>query len=482
MLEDELKQLVQSICHGKYEKQNIELKKALGGAPKRLYDTLSSFSNQYAGGTIIFGIDEEQDYAVCGVYNVQDLQKKVTEQSLQMFPKVRLVFTVAEMEPGKYVVSAEVPEIDMYAKPCFYEGAGRLRGSYVRVGDADLPMTEYEVYSYEAFKRRLQDELRHPEDSDLTSLDPVLLDSYVLALLRQKHNLKNLTKERLLHTQGILKNGQLTLAGLLLFGAYPQEFLPQLSVIAMVVPGEEMGDIGSDNERFIDNKRIEGNLPQMLEEALQFVRKNMSVKTIINPDTGKREDKPEYPLVAVREVILNALVHRDYSIYTDNSPIRIVLYKNRLEVENPGGLYGRITVRELGNKPADTRNPFIAGALEVVINSENRYSGIPTIRKAMAKAELPPPAFYNERGNFKVVLYNERKTTSLVDDGEIRQRTDLLDYCRVPRSRQEIADFYGVKKTTYFMNKYVNPLVEQGVLQLTLREHPKSKHQKYYCP
>jgi ATP-dependent DNA helicase RecG len=208
----------------------------------------------------------------------------------------------------------------------------------------------------------------------------------------------------------------------------------------------------------------------------------MSVKTIINPDTGKREDKPEYPLVAVREVILNALVHRDYSIYTDNSPIRIVLYKNRLEVENPGGLYGRITVRELGNKPADTRNPFIAGALEVVINSENRYSGIPTIRKAMAKAELPPPAFYNERGNFKVVLYNERKTTSLVDDGEIRQRTDLLDYCRVPRSRQEIADFYGVKKTTYFMNKYVNPLVEQGVLQLTLREHPKSKHQKYYCP
>ena len=64
---------------------------------------------------------------------------------------------------------------------------------------------------------------------------------------------------------------------------------------------------------------------------------------------GIRSDRPEYPMTAVREIILNALIHnRDYSIHTENSPVRVLMYKNRIEIENPGGLYGRITVNELG--------------------------------------------------------------------------------------------------------------------------------------
>ena len=75
---------------------------------------------------------------------------------------------------------------------------------------------------------------------------------------------------------------------------------------------------------------------------------------------------------AVREVLLNALVHRDYSSYTENMPIQLILYSDRMEVHNPGGLYGRLTVDQLGKMQPDTRNPFLVTAMEAMGQTENR--------------------------------------------------------------------------------------------------------------
>src|SRR5699024_3456142 len=174
-----------------------------------------------------------------------------------------------------------------------------------------------------------------------------------------------------------------------------------------VVPGTEMGDTGEQGERFTDNQRIEGNIPQMLEEALQFVRRNMHHRTIIDPYTGKRADRTDYPLTAVREAVLNALVHRDYSMHTEAMPIQLLLFEDRMEIRNPGGIYGSIQVDQLGKVQPDTRNPVLAMALEVLDITENRYSGIPTIRRAMASYCLPDPVFEDVRGSFLVTLYKE---------------------------------------------------------------------------
>lgn len=70
-------------------------------------------------------------------------------------------------------------------------------------------------------------------------------------------------------------------------------------------------------------------------------------KAIID-DNEHRVDKPEYPVKAVREAILNALVHRDYSVHTENVPIRIEMYRDRMEIINSGGLYGKISIDALG--------------------------------------------------------------------------------------------------------------------------------------
>lgn len=109
-------------------------------------------------------------------------------------------------------------------------------------------------------------------------------------------------------------------------------------------------------ERFLDNQRIEGNIAEMLDGAIQFVNRNMRVKTIVDPETGKRKDRTDYPITAIREAVLNALVHRDYSIHTEGMPIQLIMFENRMEIRNLGGIYGRIRIDKLGKVQPDTRN------------------------------------------------------------------------------------------------------------------------------
>ncbi len=474
MTEAILESLINKIKGLKAEFQNIEVKCAKKGSPERLYDTLSSFSNQDDGGVIIFGLDEKQGLQTTGVYDVQDLQKKVMEQCQSMEPSVRALFTAAE-DGEKVVLAVEIPPVDITDRPCYYKGKGRMKGSYVRVGDADIPMTDYEVYSFEAYRKKYQDDIRPVHRASLTTLDNKKLQNFLDRLKDNKPNLANLEEQQIYELMSITQGGQLTLSSVMLFSLYPQAYFPQLCIIAISVPGTAIGDTGMDGAKFIDNKRIEGTLTQMLDDAIQFVKKNMRTKTIIDGTTGRRMDKDDYPIKAVREIILNALVHRDYSIHTEGMPIQLVMYTDRLEVTNPGGLYGRLTLSNLGKIQPDTRNPTLATALEVLKITENRYSGIPTIRNEMKINGQPEPIFKNERGEFKVTLFRAAENTGPGHDSA----KDLLQFCTTPRTRQEIADYLGLSSVTYAMKTYVQPWINSGEIILSNPRTPQSRNQLY---
>ena len=479
MTSEELLDLLNEIQERKCETQVLEIKAAQHGCPKRLYDTLSSFSNQDEGGTIIFGVDEANNFNECGVYDPHDIQKRINEQCLQMEPPVRPLLSIAE-KGGVYFVSAEIPGIDIADRPCFYKGSGRLKGSYVRVGDSDEPMTEYEVYSYEAFRKKYQDDIRIVHRASLSVLDQEMLDEYVSKLKREKPNLSALNDESVYELMSITREGKVTLTALLLFCRYPQVYFPQLCITAIVLPGEEIGELGESGERFIDNQRIEGNIPEMLDQAIAFVRKNMRTKTIINPQTGKREDHTDYPITAIREAILNTLVHRDYSIHTEGMPVQIIMYPNRIEIKNPGGIYGRLKIDQLGKIQPDTRNPVLVTALKVMGITENRYSGIPTIRRSMAAYGLEEPTFLDRRGAFAVTLVNaaQKKMASekyILSDKEEK----LLDFLNKPRSRKELVEYLGLSSSAYAIQTYINPLIEKGLIRLSIPEKPSSRNQRF---
>lgn len=479
MQQEELKELIKSVKQLKTEWQTLELKSTASGFPK-IFDTLSSFSNQDSGGTIIFGMKDKPDYGIVGVYDADDVQKKLMECCLQMSPPIRAVTTICEIE-NKTIVAAEIPGVELSLRPVFYTGAGITKGSFIRVGDGDRHMTPYEIYSYESFKKQIREDLRIVPDVKIKLFDQNKLELYIKSAKDERKNLAdNVSDEEILELMGILKDGNPTLSGVLIFSKYPQTYFPQFCITAVVIPGTEIGETGSDGERFIDNKRITGSIPDMLEDAVDFVRLNSRTKTIIGED-GQRYDKQEYPMKAVREAILNALVHRDYSIYTEGTPISIEMYRDRIEIKNPGGVYGYFSLDDLGKTRPETRNPTLANILELLKITENRYSGIPTMRAEAKKAGIPEPEFLQRNGEFIVIFRNnifetiqnpvQRSTPSALKEA-------IKKYCVVPRSREELISFTGLSRYQ-LMSKYVQPMIEEGILSYTLPEKPKSKKQKF---
>lgn len=407
---------------------------------------------------------------------MQDLQKKVTEQCKEMEPIVWALFSVCEID-GKMVVSAEIPGTDISERPVFYKGAGRMRGSYIRVGESDEPMSEYEIYSYEAFRKRIRDDIRVVSNAKLSLFDTEKLNEYISAVKSERINLaNNVSDEEIMELMGITVDGVPTLAGVMTFSKYPQGYFPQLCITAVCIPGLEMGDTDDEQVRFTDNRRITGPISEMLSEAVEFVRRNSRYKTIIDR-YGKRIDKEEYPIKAVREAVLNALVHRDYSIYTENVPIRIEMYSDRMEIISSGGLYGRITIDSLGKVRPDTRNAALANMLEILHITENRYSGIPTICREFKQAGLPAPIFEVRRGEFTVIFKNDIYKSSLSEKG-YGSAKDIIAFCSIPRSRDELQKFTGYSRY-YTMSKIVQPLVDSGKIVLTIPDKPKSAKQKY---
>ena len=477
----ELDKLVGEIRQRKAEGQTIEVKSAQYGCPESLFDTLSSFSNQSSGGTIIFGLDEHNEFELCGVYDAQDLQHKVTQQCNQMEPVVRALFTVTEIE-GKTLVSAEIPSVKISLRPVHYKGAGIVRGSFVRVGDSDEHMTEYEVYNLEAFRERIRNDARPVNGASPDMLNNDRVGRYLESIRRNKPKLAaSLTPRDILERTGVVTKGSPTIAGLMVFSDYPQQFFPQLCITAIRVPGTMLGAIvEGDGRRFIDNRRLTGPISDMLEEAVEFVRRNSRVNTSITAE-GRRVDKTEYPLSAVREAVLNALVHRDYSSYTENTPIRIEMYEDRLEVINEGGLFGDVTVDELGHVMPETRNPLLANMLEDLNITENRYSGIPAIFEACKTHGIPPPVFVNLKGEFRIVFRNSESAVELTHAmfDPTRPKDSIVAYCRVPRSRSELVAFTGMSHY-YTMSEFVLPLVAEGKLLLTIPEKPRSSHQRFF--
>ena len=139
---------------------------------------------------------------------------------------------------------------------------------------------------------------------------------------------------------------------------------------------------------------------------------------------------------------------------------------------NSGGLYGKTSIDALGKVRPETRNAVLANILELLKVTENRYSGIPTMRSEFANAGLPAPLFSAIHGEFRVVMKNGLF-------GEAMSLTDsLVEFCCIPRTRNEIVAFVG-KSKNHVMAQILSPLVDSGQIRMTIPDKPKSPKQKF---
>ncbi|MBI3318407.1 MAG: putative DNA binding domain-containing protein, partial [Candidatus Omnitrophica bacterium] len=455
----DLQEILDSLKEAAGDTAYIEAKSAAGGFPKRLWETLSALANTPGGGVLILGWSESLE-RVEGVSDAKKIQQDLASLCDQMVPPLRPLIEIHSVE-GKRLITAEIPEVSYKEKPSHYKGAGIVSGSFIRVADGNRQLTQYEVQGFLDGRGQPVYDMEPVPGAATSALSKELVRSYLTAVRRKFPRMAVWSDEKILSATRILvqKDGTRfpTLAGLLALGADPQRFFPGLSVHVLVYPREKEDATGALGERFVDNIKIEGPLLTMVPETIAAIRRNIRRRAVVKGLF--REDALEYPELFFREAVTNALVHRDYSPLARGSAVQVKIFPDRIEIDNPGGLFGPVTVDRLGEQGLQaSRNSFLIKILEDCpvpgepgALCENRGSGILHMIQSLHKAGMEPPRFRDDRTYFRVTCFNNTLFNARIVkwlerfvslDLSERQRYGLaylkhrgaltnLDYCRI---------------------------------------------------
>lgn len=207
-----------------------------------------------------------------------------------------------------------------------------------------------------------------------------------------------------------------TNAGVLFFGSEPQRHVPQSEVVCVLYRDES--GVGG----YVDRKIVTGTVQELIDQTEAFLNKYVAVGARI--EGWKRIDLPEYPIEALREAVVNAVVHRDYS--RDGEGVRVFFYSDRIEIHSPGLLLPGVTVELMarGEVMSKLRNPALAGLLRDVPGYMERIgSGIKLMLSEMRRLGLPDPQF-REISEFVVTF---RKATDVPPSGHPQPGSTLWD-------------------------------------------------------
>lgn len=396
---------------------SVEIKSAAGGLPSSVVDSLSAFANG-GGGVVLLGLEEAVDFAPAAGFDAVKIRDAFAGAAAdKMEPPLRLQIEIEEFE-GALIVRADVPELDPVAKPCFVKTRGAYQGSFIRSGDGDRHLTHYEVTQLLANRSQPTCDQEIVQNATMSDLDEELVEGLVTVSRRRSPRAfdKLDTVDALIRMGAVVRDDdgepRPTLAGLLSLGSYPQQYFPQLFVSFVALPGVRMGQASPDGLRFLDNQSITGPIPILVTDAVAAMIRNMRKAAVVK-GIG-REDRYDYPLDVIRELLVNALMHRDYSPDSRGTQVQVELYVDRLVVRSPGGLYGSVSVDMLGSEDqvSTSRNRTLAAILSDLplpdsrgqTICENRGSGIPQVMASLREAGMSPPTFEAAPAHLKVTV------------------------------------------------------------------------------
>lgn len=267
-------------------------------------------------------------------------------------------------------------------------------------------------------------------------------------------------------------------AAILLFGKNPQLFFEHARVRFIRYEGTE-AKVGAAMN-VVKDQIFEGRILELMERTIEFVRGQIREHTYLGSD-ARFVTEPEYPEFVWKELIVNAIAHRDYSI--KGTDIQIKMFDDHITVESPGTLPGIVRLNNM-REVHFSRNPKIAGLLHEYEYVREFGEGVDRMYFEMKEAGLPEPEYRTEAFMVYATIKNKRflEAVSDITPQDAPQDTPqdkILEYCREPKSKNEIMEFLGYHDAKNFTKKHLKPLIKAGKLTMTISDKPTSRNQRY---
>jgi len=360
----------------------------------KVIETLVAFANT-SGGSVLIGISD--DRKISGITtNHESVQNWLNEVKNKTTPAVAPFAEYVDYK-DKVVVALTVPESPV--KPV------SMRSKYFkRVANSNHLMNTDEIAS--EYLRTINSSWDYYADPE-HGVDSLSLDKVRVFMRRIEHHTGNLLiidPLEFLAKLEIVRRNQLTFGGFLLFAR-------NYCLISDLQAGRFKGE-----STIIDSLSLNTDLFSEVDEVLNFIKKHLMVEYIIT-GAPQRTERFDYPLDAIREIVINMIVHRDYR---DSSSSIIKIFDDRIEFFNPGKLYGGITIDDLlsGNYSSKTRNKLIARAFKEVGLIEKYGSGIRRVLNICEEYGVKQPKFEEVFNGFRVLLFKEKTdvTNDVIND------------------------------------------------------------------
>ena len=448
------------------EGPTLEFKRSTGELKEGML-SLCAFLNG-SGGTVLFGIRPN------GGIEGQDVSEQtfhdIAQAAERFEPAAHFAIHRVRLASGKEIVALTIKD-GASKKPFTYEGR-----PYERIGNTTrkMPQGKYEgflllrAHGQHRWENAPADGFTH-SDLDRNEVFRILEAARVKGYLLEPVG-KSVSS--VLDRLGVRQNGQILQAAVVLFGKKFQPAYPQCEL--------RMARFrGIDKAEFMDQRNVRASAFKLLEEAEMFCQRHFPLPGKIVPGKLQRQDKPLIPPDAMREILVNALIHRDYSIA--GGAISLAIFDDRVEIWSAGRFPTGITPVMLSREHDSVqRNPIIADVFHRAGLIERWGRGTNRVISMCRAAGIRPPEFA-EVGPSSVVIFrvNVAGLTAITAQVTAQVTTQVAEYCQTPRAAREIMAELGLMHWKTFQSNYLLPLMTMGVIERTIPDKPKSRLQKY---
>lgn len=411
---DAIPEIIEKLRAQNTDDAEVEVKSSTQKLNSDIWDSVSAFANT-RGGLIILGLSEKDGFTLAKGFELDKIRDQFLTGMDENGGNAKLInIPQFELErvpfEGGQILVIEIAEQSIEFKPCFVKQKGKGNGSFKRVDDRDTKLSPTEIYELENSMFPSPADREAVAEASFDDLDKEMIDALIAR--KKKRGSKALrgaeSYEKILERLNITnKEGEIRLAGLLALGSYPQQYCPKFIVDVAVHPGISKSLPGQP--RFVDRELCEGSLGEVVRDAVRVVLRNLRTYSVV--DGLGRRDVSEIPEEVLREVIANAVIHREYSARFQGQSVSVDVYSDKVVVTSPGGLWGGKTLDNIDNGESRCRNATLMRLMSEIPFSgdsgspvEGEGSGILFVKNEMRSRGLKQPSFSADFDTFTVVL------------------------------------------------------------------------------